>query len=245
MKDFIIYGINPLTEALRSGACRIREVWVAEGGDKKRLVEIIAQAQSQRINIRKVRRSLLDSLAPNTPHQGVACIADPITYAKLEQILEQKKGTPLVLVLDGIEDPRNLGALVRTAAACGVWGVVIPKDRAAGITPVVAKASAGAIFYIPIVRVANIPATLRRIKEKGIWVVGADADATTDIYQQDLTIPLAVVIGGEDQGLRPLVRRHCDLILSIPMSPLVNSLNASVAGAIILYEAMRQRKQLQ
>jgi 23S rRNA (guanosine2251-2'-O)-methyltransferase len=190
-----------------------------------------------------VARSKLDSLTANAPHQGVAGFLDQFNYADLDGVLEQGKGVPLFLVLDGIEDPRNLGALIRTAEGCGVGGVIIPKDRAAAITPAVAKSSAGAVFHLPVVRVANIPTTLKRIKERGIWVLGAAAEAHMDLYAQDLTIPLAVVIGGEGKGLRPLIKKGCDFLVSIPMKGKVNSLNASVAGSIILYEIMRQRKR--
>jgi 23S rRNA (guanosine2251-2'-O)-methyltransferase len=146
------------------------------------------------------------------------------------------------LVLDGIEDPRNLGALIRTADACRVWGVIIPKDRSAAITPAVAKSSAGAVFHLPVVRIANIASALRKIKEKDVWVLGAAAEARTDLFHQDLTIPLAVVIGGEGRGLRPLIKGACDFLVSISMKGRVNSLNASVAGSIILYEVIRQRE---
>jgi 23S rRNA (guanosine2251-2'-O)-methyltransferase len=189
-----------------------------------------------------VERSKLDSLTANSPHQGVVGFIDHFTYADLDEVLQQDEGMPFLLVLDGIEDPRNLGALIRTADACGVWGVIIPKDRAAAITPAVAKSSAGAVFHFPVVRVANIPTTLRKIKERGIWVVGAAAEAQTDLFRQDLTIPLAVVIGGEGKGIRPLIKRECDFLVSIPMKGKVNSLNASVAGSIILYEIIRQRQ---
>ncbi len=242
MKQFWIYGINPLSEALKSSRCQITEVWVAKGRELTRLQEIIAAAESRTIPIRQVERSKLDSLTANAPHQGVVGFIDQFNYADLDGVLQRGEGAPLFLVLEGIEDPRNLGALIRTANACGVWGVIIPKDRSAGITPVVAKSSAGAIFHIPLVRVANIPTTLRKIKERGIWVLGAAAEAHTDLYDQDLAIPVAVVIGGEDKGLRPLIKRECDLLVSIPMKSKVNSLNASVAGSIILYEVIRQRE---
>jgi 23S rRNA (guanosine2251-2'-O)-methyltransferase len=236
-----IYGINPVHEALRSGRCRIKEIWVAQGRSATGLEGIISKAQSEEIPIKKVERKQLDSLTRNAPHQGVVGFIDQFNYAGLDEVLQGKAGAPLLLILDGIEDPRNLGALIRTADACGVWGVIIPKDRASGITPVVVKASAGAVFHVPIVRVTNIHSTIREIKEHGIWVAGAAVDAQTDLYHHDLTAPLAVVIGGEGRGMRPLVRRECDLLIAIPMKGAVNSLNASAAGAIILYEVIRQR----
>jgi 23S rRNA (guanosine2251-2'-O)-methyltransferase len=241
MKQFWIYGINPVSETLRSDRCRINEVWVAEGRDLTRLQGIIGMAESKRVPIKRVERSKLDSLTASAPHQGVVGFIDQFNYADLEQVLQHGEGAPFLLVLDGIEDPRNLGALIRTADACGVWGVIIPKDRAAGITPAVAKSSAGAVFHIPVVRVTNISSALRKIKEKNIWVIGAAAETQPDLFHQDLTIPLAVVIGGEGRGLRPLIKRECDFLVSIPMKGEVNSLNASVAGSVILYEVIRQR----
>ena len=241
MKDLWIYGINPVAEALGSSRCRMREIWVAYGRGLKGLEDVIGVAESKGIPMRKVERSQLDSLTKNAPHQGVAGFIDQFHYADLDEVLQGKEGDPFLLVLDGIEDPGNLGALIRTADACGVWGVIIPKDRAAGITPAVAKSSAGAVFHIPLVRVTNIASTISKLKERGIWVAGAAAEAPTQIYDHDLAIPLAVVIGGEGRGIRPLVKRGCDLLASIPLQGKVNSLNASVAGAIILYEVLRQR----
>ena len=241
MKNLWIYGINPVSEALGSGRCHIKEIWVAEGRGLKGLERIIGVAKSKGVPMRKVERSQLDSLTKSAPHQGVVGFIDHFNYADLDKVLQGGEGEPFLLILDGIEDPRNLGALIRTADACGVWGVVIPKDRAVGITPTVVKSSVGAVFHIPLIRVTNISSTLRRIKERGVWVVGAAAEAQTAIYAHDLAIPLAVVIGGEGRCIRPLVKKECDLLVSIPMKGKVNSLNASVAGAVILYEVLRQR----
>jgi 23S rRNA (guanosine2251-2'-O)-methyltransferase len=243
MQNLWIYGINPVAEALGSGRCRMREIWVAHGRGLKGLEGIIGVAESKGIPMRKVERSQMDSLTKSASHQGVVGFIDQFNYADLDDVLQRDEGDPFLLILDGIEDPGNLGALIRTADACGAWGVVIPKDRAAGITPAVAKSSAGAVFHIPLVRVTNIASTISKIKERGIWVAGAAAEAPTEIYDHDLAIPLAVVIGGEGRGIRPLVKRECDLFASIPMKGKVNSLNASVAGAIILYEVLRQRRR--
>ncbi|RLB06956.1 MAG: 23S rRNA (guanosine(2251)-2'-O)-methyltransferase RlmB [Deltaproteobacteria bacterium] len=238
-----IYGINPVYEALRSGRCQIGEVWLAKGRSPRGLEGIASEAKSKGISIRWVERFRLDSLTKSAPHQGVVSFLDRFDYATLDDILQRGEGKPLLLILDGIADPRNLGALIRSADACGVWGVIIPKARAAGITPVVAKSSAGAVFHVPVVRVANIPNTLRKIKNSGVWVIGATAEARQEIYHQDLNIPLALVIGGEGRGMRPLVKRECDLLVSIPMKGKINSLNVSVAGAVILYEVLRQRRK--
>jgi 23S rRNA (guanosine2251-2'-O)-methyltransferase len=242
MKNLWIYGINAVSEALGSSRCHMREIRVAHGRGLKGLEGIIDAAESKGVPIKRTERSQLDALTKQSPHQGVVGFIDQYTYADIDEILQRDEADPLLLVLDGIEDPGNLGALIRTADACGVGGVIIPKDRAAGITPAVAKSSAGAVFHIPLVRVANIASTISRIKRRGIWVAGAAADAPTEIYDRDLAVPLAVVIGGEGRGIRPLVKRECDLLVSIPMKGKVNSLNASVAGAIILYEVLRQRR---
>jgi 23S rRNA (guanosine2251-2'-O)-methyltransferase len=241
MKNLWSYGINPVSEALRSARCRIREVWMAQGRGLKGMGKIISLAESQGVSIKQVGRSQLDFLTRSAPHQGVVAFIDQFNYADLDEVLQRGTGDSFLLVLDGIEDPRNLGALIRTADACGAWGVIVPKDRAVGVTPAVAKSSAGAVFHIPLVRVTNISSTLRKLKEQGIWVVGAAAEAHKDLFHHDLTMPLAVVIGGEGRGIRPLVKKECDLLVSIPMRGKVNSLNASVAGAVILYEVLRQR----
>jgi len=241
MKDLLIYGINPVAEALRSNRCHMKEIRVAEGRGLKGLEKTIRIAESKGIPLKKAARSQLDSLTKNAPHQGVVGIIEQFPYADLDEVLQGGAGAPFLLVLDGIEDPRNLGALIRTADACGVWGVVIPKDRAADITPAVAKGSAGAVFHIPVIRVTNIAVTLRQIKERAMWVLGAAAEAHTELYAHDLTVPLAVVIGGEGRGMRPLVKKECDLLAAIPMRGKINSLNASAAGSVILYEVVRQR----
>jgi 23S rRNA (guanosine2251-2'-O)-methyltransferase len=238
---FLIYGINPVSEAVRSRSCRIKEIWVAAGRTPQAIESIINEAHVEKIPLGTRERRQLDALTKNAPHQGVVAFIEHFAYADLDGVLRRNEGDPLLLVLDGMEDPRNLGALIRTAAACGVWGVIIPKDRAAGITPAVVKSSAGAVFHLPVVRVTNIAAVLTEIKERNIWVAGAAADAQTDLYHHDLAVPLAVVIGGEGRGIRPLVRRGCDFLVSIPMHGPIGSLNASVAGAIIMYECLRQR----
>ena len=194
MKNLLIYGINPVSEALRSDRCRIKELWVAQGREPKGLEGIIGMAESKRVPMRRVERSQLDSLTKNASHQGVVGSIDHFNYADLDEVLQRGTGEPFLLVLDGIEDPRNLGALIRTAGACGVWGVIIPKDRAVGITPAVAKSSAGAVFHTPLIRVTNISSTLRRIKERGIWVIGAAAEAQTDLFHHDLAIPKCILV---------------------------------------------------
>ena len=241
MEGFWVYGVNPVLEALRS-SIEVKDLLIAKGR-RERGVERLSEVASLRgLAPRQVDRSQLDSLTHRAPHQGVALLVGPFPYRRLEDVL-QGEGDPLLMVLDGVEDPRNQGAIVRTAEACGLWGVVIPKRRAAGVTPAVAKASAGAVFHIPIVQVSNIAQALRRLKERGLWVVGAEASAPRSLFEEDLTGPLALVIGGEGRGIRPLVLRCCDLLVSIPMRGTVSSLNASVAAGVLMYEALRQRQR--
>jgi 23S rRNA (guanosine2251-2'-O)-methyltransferase len=238
----VVYGVNPVLEALTSRRQRVREIWVGRGKADARLGQIVSLAESQSIPVRWVDRAHLDSATHNAAHQGIAGVLTRFRYFELPEILRQSVGTPLLIVLDGVQDPRNLGAIVRTADACGAWGVCIPKDRAAQITGAVAKASAGAVFHVPIIRVTNVSATLNALKQSDLWVAGASGESPLSIFDQDLTIPLALVIGGEGHGIRPLVRRHCDMLLSVPMKGSLDSLNASVATAVMLYEVFRQRR---
>ncbi len=240
MEGFWVYGINPVYEALRS-SIKATKLLIARGRRRKELEGILEIAARRGLEPIEVDRSRLDQLVQSAPHQGVILRVGPFPYRELEDVLKGE-GDPLVLVLDGVEDPRNLGAIIRTAEACGVWGVLIPKRRAAEVTATVAKASAGAVFHVPVAKVTNVREALRRIKTAGLWVVGAEADAPRSVFEEDLTSPLAVVIGGEGKGIRPVVRRECDFLVSIPMRGMVNSLNASVAAAVILYEVIRQRE---
>ena len=217
---------------------------MAERRDAQELADLLSTAMSHGVTVRRVDRALLDSLTGNAPHQGFAGSLDHFPYADLPTVLTGNTGTPLLLIVDGVQDPRNLGALIRSADACGVWAVVIPKDRAAGLSPVVAKSSAGALFHVPIVRAVNLHRVLLQLKDRGVWIVGTAADAPADLYHHDFTLPLAVVIGSEGRGLRRLIRDTCDFVVSIPMHGAVTSLNASVAGSVILYEAVRQRAAL-
>ncbi len=237
MEGFWVYGLNPVREALRAGVPVGRLLLARQKG----VEEILELAERRGVRVEVVERSELSSLLSGVPHQGVALWLEAFPYADLEDVLEGE-GEPIIVILDGIEDPRNLGAIVRTAEASGVWGVIIPKRRAVGVTAVVAKASAGAVFHLPIVRVSNIAQTIRKLKQRGIWFVGAEAEARESIYDLDLRGPLALVIGSEGRGIRPLVRRECDFLVSIPMKGRINSLNASVAAAVLMYEVLRQRE---
>jgi len=244
MKDEIIYGINPVLEALRSGR-RAFELFTARGGTDRRLEKILAAAGEKGVPVRQREKPDLARLCGTDHHQGVALRVEPFPYADLSDIVVRWRNSGesgLLLVLDGIQDPHNLGALIRTAACAGAHGVVIPKDRAAGVTAAVEKAAAGATETIPVARVANIAQSLDELKRHGFWVYGALGDAPESLYGQDFTGNVAFVIGAEGEGVRSLVRKTCDLLIAIPLAGGVNSLNASVAGGIVLFEAVRQRR---
>lgn len=243
MKEELIYGINPVMEALRGGR-RAFELFVAGGSHDRRVEKILALAAEKGVAVRQREKGDLARLCGTDYHQGVALRVEPFPYADLADLLAQWRASGergLLLVLDGIQDPHNLGALIRSAACAGAHGVIIPKDRAAGVTAVVEKVSAGAIETIPVVRVANIAQTLDELKQDGFWIYGAAGDASQPVYRQDFTGHVALVIGGEGEGIRPLVRKKCDVLVAIPIKGGVASLNASVAGGIMLFEVVRQR----
>jgi 23S rRNA (guanosine2251-2'-O)-methyltransferase len=243
MKDELIYGINPVTEALR-GDRRAFELFVCGGGHDRRVEKLLSLAADKGVAVRQREKGDLTRLCGTAYHQGVALRVESFPYAELADVLENWRasgGSGLLLVLDGIQDPHNLGALIRSAACAGAHGVIIPKDRAAGITAVVEKASAGAIETIPVTRVANIAQTLDELKRDGFWIYGSAGDAAQSLYRQDFTGHVALVIGGEGEGIRPLVRKKCDVLVAIPLKGGIASLNASVAGGIMLFEAVRQR----
>ena len=238
-------GRNPVLEALRAGR-PINKVLLAEGiGRHSNIAEVVALAKTAGITVDWVDRRAIERLSPGMPSQGVAAIAAAKAYADLDEILQaarQRGEAPLLLLLDGIEDPQNLGAIVRSADGAGVHGVVIPERRAVGLTSAVARASAGAIEYVPIAREGNLSNAIARLKKEGVWVVGVDAAAERDYTLVDFKQPTAIVIGGEGKGVSRLVKERCDLLASIPMRGKVTSLNASVAAALVMYEAVRQRR---
>lgn len=245
MKQDILYGINPVREALR-GSRRAFELFVQSSGPDQRIAKLAAMAEEQGIAVRRRERADLGSLAGTSHHQGVVLRVAPFAYLELDDFVSNHQKSDesfFVLVLDGIQDPQNLGALIRSAACAGMQGVVIPKDRACGVTPVVEKASAGAAETIPIIQVTNLVQALEQLKQAGCWVFGLAGESQKDIYQADYRGHLALVIGSEGEGIRPLVRKHCDLLLSIPHYGGVSSLNASVAGGVVMFEAARQRSK--
>jgi len=240
-----LYGVNPVRELLRAGGEGLSELWLAEGGDRSRAFGDLARLARERgAKVREAPRAKLDRLAGTDRHQGVVAVVADYQYRELEDLLDAARRAgepPLIVVLDGIEDPQNLGAIIRSAHALGAHGVVIPKDRAAGITAAAAKASAGAVEHCPVARVTNLAQAVDALKQAGVWTVATDADAPEDLSQVDLRVATALVIGSEGSGVRPLVRRTCDRVARIPMRGKVGSLNASASAAIALYEAARQR----
>ncbi len=240
-----IIGINPVTEALRSGR-PIQRLLVAEQRKTDRDVQAILRlAKSNGVEVRMTTRDALNREVPQAAHQGVVAFASAREYAELDDILQlpaQKGQTPLFLVLDGVEDPRNLGAILRTAEAAGVHGVIIPERRAVGLTETVAKAAAGALEYVPVVKVVNITNTIEELKKAGVWVVGAEAGGERAYWDADFVRPTALVLGGEGKGVRKLVKERCDYLVSLPLMGNISSLNVSVAAGALLYEVLRQRR---
>ena len=241
--DGMIEGRNAVIEALRSGET-IDKIYLAKGETDKTLGHIASRAREKGIVVVEADRRKLDGMSRTHAHQGVIALAAVREYVTVQSLLDAaaaKGEPPLLVVCDEISDPHNLGAILRTAECAGAHGVVIPKRRSAGLTAVVAKTSAGAVSYIPVARVANIPSLLKDLKKQGIWVFGTAADGTTDLYTADLKGPAAIVIGSEGSGMTRLVSENCDFLVSIPMKGRISSLNASAAAAILLYEAVRQR----
>jgi 23S rRNA (guanosine2251-2'-O)-methyltransferase len=241
----IIYGRQPVLAALRQQDTPLEEILVAEGLGGRIFSEVRDLARVAGVRLKQVPRSALDRLCRTANHQGLAARRAVFEYQELEELLAGLVGLKepaLLVVADSLTDPMNLGNLCRSALAAGVHGLIIPKDRAAGVTPVVIKAAAGALEVLPVCRVTNLAETLKRLKEENLWVVGAEAGASQSLYDADLTMPLALVIGGEDTGIRPRVKQQCDLLVAIPFaSEAVSSLNAAAAGAVALFEIRRQR----
>ena len=239
-KSNIIVGRNPVTEALRSGREIDKLMVSSEEGSMKK---ILALAKERRIPVMKVEKSAIDRIAEGKAHQGVAAYVSAYAYAELEDIFriaEERGEDPFIIILDNLEDPHNLGAIMRTAECAGAHGIIIPKRRACGLTDVVAKASAGAIEYMPCVKVTNIAQAIEELKERGIWVAACDMGGQ-EYYKADLKGKLAVVIGSEGSGISRLVKEKCDFVVSMPMVGRITSLNASNAAAVIIYEVRKQR----
>jgi 23S rRNA (guanosine2251-2'-O)-methyltransferase len=241
-RENYIEGRNAVLEAFRSGRT-IDKLYVLDGCQDGPVKSITREAQKSDTIVYYVTKERLDQLSETGKHQGVIAVSAAYAYAEVEDILEAAKAkgeAPFLFLLDGIEDPHNLGAILRTANLCGAHGVIIPKRRAVGLTPTVAKTSAGAINYTPVAKVTNLTDTIRKLKDQGMWFVCADMGGT-EMYDLDLTGPIGLVIGNEGEGVSKLVKENCDMIASIPMKGDIDSLNASVACGVMAYEIVRQR----
>jgi 23S rRNA (guanosine2251-2'-O)-methyltransferase len=242
-----VFGVQPVLEALRAGARPVERVTVAEGSHESRLHEIIELARAAGVPVRRAPRAELQRIAPGANHQGVVATIAAARYAPTDELIEAlaaRVGTaapPLAVVLDGVEDPRNLGAIIRTVECAGAHGVFVPERRASGLTETVAKAAAGALEYVPVARAVNIARLVEDLKGRKLWTVGTASDAPVSYTEWDWTQPCALLLGGEGEGLRRLVRERCDALVSIPLLGKIESLNVSVAAGIILFEAVRQR----
>ncbi|WP_373231632.1 23S rRNA (guanosine(2251)-2'-O)-methyltransferase RlmB [Cohnella sp.] len=240
-------GKHPVLEAMKAGRS-LNKIFLSNQAQRHLVQPIMEEAKARGIVVQQVDKRKLDQLVPDLQHQGVVAQAAAVAYAEVDDLLAlaaERGEPPLIVLLDEVEDPHNLGSVLRTADCTGVHGVIVPKRRSAGLTAVVAKTSAGAVEYVRVARVANLVQTMEKLKAAGLWIAGADAGAKDGFYETNLTGPLAIVIGNEGQGLSRLVRERCDFILSLPMVGKINSLNASVAAGVILYEVVRQRQQVQ
>lgn len=242
MEDSVIVGRHAVKEAITSGH-PINKILIQDGVKKQQLDEILKNAKKQKLIVQTVPKTKLDGLA-EAPHQGVAALVAPYEYVELDDLLAKLKAQdrlPTLMLLDGLEDPHNLGSILRTADAAGVDGVIIPKRRSVALTQTVAKASAGAIQHIPVTRVTNLSQIMDKLKEEGYWIAGTAADNATDYRQMSADMPLAIVIGNEGHGMSRLVKEKCDFYIKIPMVGHINSLNASVAASLMMYEIYRKR----
>ena len=240
----VIEGRNAVIEALRAGRA-IDKIYIARGETDSTLGHIAARGRSAGAVVVEADRRKLDQMSRTQAHQGVIAVASVTEYATVPEILavsKERQEDPFVILCDEISDPHNLGAIIRTAEAAGAHGVIIPKRRSAGITPVVEKTSAGAVFHLPVARVPNLVSAIKELKEAGLWIYGSAADGSSPLWTTDFSGPAAIVIGSEGSGMSRLVREACDHIVSIPMAGKVGSLNASVSAALVIYEAMRQRR---
>jgi 23S rRNA (guanosine2251-2'-O)-methyltransferase len=241
LEPLIIYGINPLWERIRQGGQGINEIIVADGRKGTTVDNILSWASVKGIPVTCKDKSYLDQVSGSSAHQGVAAFCASYAYVNIDELIANSTQANIILMLDGITDPHNLGALIRTAYCLGVKGVIIPENRAAAVTAMVIKASAGAAHWLPVTREVNLTRTIDYLKERGFWIYGADADQGTDVNQFADAGPVCLVMGSEGSGIRPLIRKKCDFLLAIPMAGKLHSLNVSVAAGIILYEIARKQ----
>jgi 23S rRNA (guanosine2251-2'-O)-methyltransferase len=240
----VVSGPHPALEVLRAGKRSVRRLVLARQEGGATVEALLALARERRVPVEVQPRAVLDRALRGGAHQGVLLEVGPFPYAEPETLVAEalaRSGPGFLLILDGIQDPQNLGAIIRSAEAAGVHGCILPRDRAAGVGPAAVRASAGATEHLPIARATNLATFLETLKSQGFWVVGTDASGGRDVFTTDLTGPLALVVGGEEQGLRHLIKRRCDLIVRIPSRGRVASLNASAAAAVCLFEVARQR----
>ena len=245
MTSEYIIGRNPVIEALRSGR-DINKIWIAEGAAKGQVQIVLALAKENKIILQHAPKKKLDQLVEGN-HQGVIAQVAAYQYAELEdlfKVAEKRNEDPFFLILDEIEDPHNLGSIMRTADATGAHGIIIPKRRAVGLTASVAKASTGAIEYIPVARVTNLSRTIDELKERGLWIAGTDAKGKTDYRNLDGTMPIGLVIGSEGKGMSRIIGEKCDFLITLPMVGKVTALNASVAESLLMYEVYRKRHEI-
>ncbi|MGO1060979.1 23S rRNA (guanosine(2251)-2'-O)-methyltransferase RlmB [Planococcus sp. FY231025] len=241
----IIGGKNPVLEALRADR-DVNKIWIAEGVQKKGITELLQLAKEKGVLVQFVPKKKIDSLTDSN-HQGIAAAVAAYNYAELDDLFEaasSRSEDPFFLILDELEDPHNLGSIMRTADAIGVHGLIIPKRRAVGLTAVVAKSSTGAIEHVPVVRVNNLSQTVDELKKRGVWIAGTDAKESVDYRRMDANLPLAVIIGSEGKGMSRILRDKCDFLYQLPMTGHVTSLNASVAASLLMYEVYRKRNPL-
>ena len=238
--SLVTYGRNSVMEFLRAG--KVRQIYLKSGRHDERLQEILEEAKSRAVPIKEVEEEELDSMSGGVVHQGIAALLFPYEYQDMNAVIKKWEGKdPICILLDGVEEGRNFGAIVRTAECAGAACVLLPNHKSSPVTAAAMKTAAGAFAYLPVCRIGNIQQTLKYLKEKGFWVVGTDMDGERLYYEANLKGPLVIVMGAEGKGMSPLTRRMCDLCVRIPMKGKVSSLNVSVAAALLLYEAVKQR----
>ena len=243
--DDQVEGRNSVLELLESGK-DINKIFVARGEKQGSINKIIGKAKDSKVVIVETDKRKLDEMSQTGNHQGVIAIVPPFEYCDVDDILnvaKEKNEDPFIIILDGIEDPHNLGAIIRTAETAGAHGVIIPKRRAVGVNSTVNKSSAGAVEYMKVARVNNITETMNYLKEQGLWIIGTDIDTDKYYYNQDMTGPIAIVIGSEGFGMSRLVKENCDILVKIPMKGNITSLNASVSAGIVMYEVVKQKNK--
>ncbi len=245
MSHTTIHGIHAVQTAIENDASNIIQLWADLQPSNKRLADVVAIAKRSGVRVNQANAKQLENLAKTNRHQHIVAeyqIPDAYTENDLFDLLTKLDEAPLLLILDGVTDPHNLGACLRTSEAVGVHAVIIPKDNSVGITPTVRKVASGAAELVPLVQVTNLARTLESLKDAGVWIMGTSDKAKSDVFQQDFTGPMALVMGAEGKGIRRLTEKHCDLLLSLPMAGKISSLNISVATGVCLYEAVRQRQ---